>query len=167
MRCALNPSSPFSPHLYYHLSFAHLPPSFLTRYVLIRLHADSHLPPHSLSFAPPARFRVKKKQKTLNLERTVSDLTGRVEELEQEASDLRRENGWLKEIVTLKSKQTTGQLLSSALASGSRSGPEKKNEGGGAGKNGDGGGSGGGGNGSGSASDTDKGEGGSGQKRTP
>ena len=43
--------------------------------------------------------------KTLNLERTVSDLTGRVDELEQEASDLRRENGWLKEIVMLKSRR--------------------------------------------------------------
>jgi len=49
-----------------------------------------------------ARFRIKKKQRTLNLERTVADLTGRTEELEREASDLRRENGWLKEIVLLK-----------------------------------------------------------------
>lgn len=32
----------------------------------------------------------------------MSDLTGRAEELEREASDLRRENGWLKEIVMLK-----------------------------------------------------------------
>ena len=50
-----------------------------------------------------ARFRIKKKVKTHNLERTVSDLSGRVDELEQEAADLRRENGWLKEIVVLKS----------------------------------------------------------------
>jgi basic region leucine zipper protein len=50
-----------------------------------------------------ARFRVKKKIKSHNLERTVSDLSGRVDELEQEAADLRRENGWLKEIVVLKS----------------------------------------------------------------
>ncbi|KAF8272939.1 hypothetical protein EI94DRAFT_1557509, partial [Lactarius quietus] len=49
--------------------------------------------------AASARFRVKKKLRTIDLERTVSDLTGRVGELEQEASDLRRENGWLKEIV--------------------------------------------------------------------
>ncbi|KAJ7275412.1 PLC-like phosphodiesterase [Mycena haematopus] len=46
--------------------------------------------------AASARFRIKKKQKTLGLERTVSDLTGRAEELEREAADLRRENGWLK-----------------------------------------------------------------------
>lgn len=52
-----------------------------------------------------ARFRIKKKQKTLNLERTVTDLTGRTEELEREASELRRENGWLKEIVLLKSRK--------------------------------------------------------------
>ncbi|KAI5829689.1 hypothetical protein K523DRAFT_416544 [Schizophyllum commune Tattone D] len=53
--------------------------------------------------AASARFRIKKKQKTLNLERSVADLTGRAEELEKEAADLRRENGWLREIVTMKS----------------------------------------------------------------
>lgn len=55
-----------------------------------------------------ARFRVKKKNKSLNLERSVSDLSGRVGELEQEAADLRRENGWLKEIVVLKSGRGRG-----------------------------------------------------------
>ncbi|OBZ79243.1 hypothetical protein A0H81_00385 [Grifola frondosa] len=58
--------------------------------------------------AASARFRIKKKQWTLNLERTISDLSGRVEELEREASELRRENGWLKEIVMLKSKRFAG-----------------------------------------------------------
>jgi len=58
--------------------------------------------------AASARFRVKKKIKTHTLERTVSDLSGRVGELEQEASDLRRENGWLKEIVVLKSGRARG-----------------------------------------------------------
>lgn len=53
--------------------------------------------------AASARFRVKKKIKAHNLERNVSDLSGRVDELEQEAADLRRENGWLKEIIVLKS----------------------------------------------------------------
>lgn len=38
----------------------------------------------------------------MNLERTVSDLTSRATELEREVADLRRENGWLKEIVMLK-----------------------------------------------------------------
>ena len=32
----------------------------------------------------------------------MSDLSGRVDELEKEVADLRRENGWLKEIVMLK-----------------------------------------------------------------
>lgn len=58
---------------------------------------------------PTARFRVKKKQWTLNLERSITDLSGRVEELEREAAELRRENGWLKEIVMLKSKRFGGQ----------------------------------------------------------
>ncbi|KAG8220004.1 hypothetical protein J3R82DRAFT_1012 [Butyriboletus roseoflavus] len=54
--------------------------------------------------AASARFRVKKKLKTLDLERTIADLTARTEELEREATDLRRENGWLKEIVLLKGR---------------------------------------------------------------
>ncbi|KZT23816.1 hypothetical protein NEOLEDRAFT_1038799, partial [Neolentinus lepideus HHB14362 ss-1] len=49
--------------------------------------------------AASARFRIKKKQKVLNLERSVADLAGRAEELEREAAELRRENGWLKEII--------------------------------------------------------------------
>ncbi|KAH9968749.1 hypothetical protein BC827DRAFT_1121583 [Russula dissimulans] len=59
--------------------------------------------------AASARFRVKKKMKSLNLERTVSDLSGRVEELEQEAADLKRENVWLKDIVMLKSGSGRGR----------------------------------------------------------
>lgn len=42
----------------------------------------------------------------------MSDLTGRAEELEREASDLRRENGWLKEIVMLKGSRLAGLNLS-------------------------------------------------------
>lgn len=38
----------------------------------------------------------------------VADLTGRTEELEREAADLRRENGWLKEIILLKSRSIGG-----------------------------------------------------------
>jgi hypothetical protein len=67
---------------------------------------------HSCDLTPltpaTARFRVKKKQWTLNLERSITDLSGRVEELEREAAELRRENGWLKEIVMLKSKRYGG-----------------------------------------------------------
>jgi len=78
--------------------------------------------------AASARFRVKKKHKTINLERSVSDLTGRAEELEREAADLRRENGWLKEIVMLKgthfaaSNLAHREALSQAAASASTSG---------------------------------------------
>ncbi|KAF8480667.1 hypothetical protein JB92DRAFT_2766086 [Gautieria morchelliformis] len=63
--------------------------------------------------AASARFRIKKKQKNLNLERTVSDLTSRAEELEKEATNLRRENSWLKEMVIMKGRQnmTGGQRL--------------------------------------------------------
>lgn len=63
-----------------------------------------------------ARFRIKKKQKAVNLERSVSDLTGRAEELEREASDLRRENGWLKEIVMLKGTRYAAANLSHRMA---------------------------------------------------
>ncbi|KAK7064544.1 cytochrome C oxidase assembly protein COX19 [Favolaschia claudopus] len=62
--------------------------------------------------AASARFRIKKKQRTLALERTVSDLSGRADELEREAADLRRENGWLKEIVMLKGGRLAGLDLS-------------------------------------------------------
>ncbi|KAJ7785912.1 hypothetical protein B0H16DRAFT_1488448 [Mycena metata] len=67
--------------------------------------------------AASARFRIKKKQRTLDLERSVSDLTGRAEELEREASDLRRENGWLKEIVMLKGGRLGGINLSGNMGS--------------------------------------------------
>ena len=83
-----------------------------------------------------ARFRIKKKQWTLNLERTISDLSGRVEELEREASELRRENGWLKEIVMLKSKRLAGvvpELEPSPSASGSAAQASGSGSGGGAG----------------------------------
>ncbi|KAF9517581.1 hypothetical protein BS47DRAFT_1277482, partial [Hydnum rufescens UP504] len=49
--------------------------------------------------AASARFRIKKKQRVLNLERSIADLEGRAEDLEKEAVELRRENGWLKEMV--------------------------------------------------------------------
>ncbi|KAG6820751.1 hypothetical protein H0H93_012015 [Arthromyces matolae] len=65
--------------------------------------------------AASARFRIKKKQRNLNLERTVNDLTGRADDLEREAADLRRENGWLKEIVMLKGSRLAGANLASHL----------------------------------------------------
>ncbi|KAF7306599.1 Cytochrome C oxidase assembly protein COX19 [Mycena indigotica] len=66
--------------------------------------------------AASARFRIKKKMRGLELERSVSDLTGRAEELEREAADLRRENGWLKEIVMLKGGHLSGIDLSGGMA---------------------------------------------------
>ena len=72
-----------------------------------------------LIFVIAARFRVKKKHKTIALERTVSNLTGRAEELEREVGDLRQENGWLKEIVVLKGTQNVANnrlALNQALA---------------------------------------------------
>ena len=38
----------------------------------------------------------------------MTSLSRRVDELEHEATDLRRENGWLKEIVMLKTSRLTG-----------------------------------------------------------
>ena len=81
------------------------------------MHSDSGID----SLDVLARFRVKKKQWTLNLERTISDLSGRVEELEREASELRRENGWLKEIVMLKSKRFNQGSSSAEPVSSQRS----------------------------------------------
>ena len=73
----------------------------------------------------------------MNLERTISDLSGRVEDLEREAAELRRENGWLKEIVMLKSKRLTGEVpdleqgtsASGGSADGEGSGREGSSEG--------------------------------------
>lgn len=72
--------------------------------------------------AASARFRIKKKQKTVNLQRSISDLTGRADDLEREAADLRRENGWLKEIVMLKNSQYSPMNLVNHMSdSGQRS----------------------------------------------
>ena len=54
----------------------------------------------------------------------MSDLTGRAEELEREATELRRENGWLKEIVMLKGRSLSGAIRASeddSLREGDRS----------------------------------------------
>jgi len=55
----------------------------------------------------------------------VTDLSGRVDELEQEAADLRRENGWLKDIVMLKS----GRARGSELLAGSSQPPSSQDSG--------------------------------------
>ena len=76
-------------------------------------------------FVGAARFRVKKKHKTIALERAVSDLTGRAEELEREVGDLRQENGWLKEIVVLKGAQN---VANNRLASNQSAAFEKSRD---------------------------------------
>ncbi|KAF8078316.1 hypothetical protein FPV67DRAFT_1687230 [Lyophyllum atratum] len=79
--------------------------------------------------AASARFRIKKKQRTTNLERSVSDLAGRSEDLEREAADLRRENGWLKEIVMLKGSRLAGvNLASHILAESAQHSPERSSQ---------------------------------------
>ena len=41
------------------------------------------------------------------MEKTVTSLSRQVDELEREAADLRRENGWLKEIVMMRTRRLT------------------------------------------------------------
>ncbi|CCO32953.1 Regulatory protein cys-3 [Rhizoctonia solani AG-1 IB] len=79
--------------------------------------------------AASARFRVKKKQRTMELERAVVELEGRADELEKEAVELRRENGWLKEMVILKGRKAmetaqAGRSNAGASGSGSQDKPE-------------------------------------------
>lgn len=55
----------------------------------------------------------------------MTDLTGRTEDLEREAADLRRENAWLKEIVLLKGRNLVGSYAS---APGNRHDDDGKDE---------------------------------------
>lgn len=80
-----------------------------------------------------ARFRAKKKLHRQNLEQTVAGLSERADELERQAADLRRENGWLKEIVLLKGGQVefSPEMISrsaSELTSSSSKGNASDNE---------------------------------------
>ncbi|KAJ3881099.1 hypothetical protein F5051DRAFT_127627 [Lentinula edodes] len=49
--------------------------------------------------AASARFRLKKKEREIALDRKTKELEARVNELEKECEGLRRENGWLKGLV--------------------------------------------------------------------
>ncbi|KII86742.1 hypothetical protein PLICRDRAFT_43402 [Plicaturopsis crispa FD-325 SS-3] len=69
--------------------------------------------------AASARFRTKKKHRTLALEQSITDLTGRAEELEREVAELRRENDWLKEIVVLRGRTFGSERGAEALGEGS------------------------------------------------
>jgi hypothetical protein len=74
---------------------------------------------------------VKKKQRTADLERTLTELEGRAGELEKEAVELRRENGWLKEMVILKGKKAVETAKASkGLTSGAQQDkPESEGQG--------------------------------------
>jgi len=52
-----------------------------------------------------ARFRAKKKERYNSLAHTIGDLESRANNLEKEASSLRTENTWLKEMVILKGRR--------------------------------------------------------------
>ncbi|KAG8856298.1 hypothetical protein FRB91_000927 [Serendipita sp. 411] len=52
-----------------------------------------------------ARFRSKKKERLETIEQNMTVLQRRAENLEKEAVELRRENGWLKEMVIMKGKR--------------------------------------------------------------
>lgn len=58
--------------------------------------------------AASARFRIKKKQRVVNLERNIQDLSERADDLEKEAGELRKENELLREMVVLKGRQAMG-----------------------------------------------------------
>ena len=60
-----------------------------------------------------ARFRIKKKHKTIALERSVVELEARAEDLDREVTELRRENGWLKEMLIMKGRSLRASSLPS------------------------------------------------------
>ena len=64
--------------------------------------------------AASARFRVKKKEREKNLERTVKDVTAKNTTLEARVSQLEMENRWLKNLITEKN----GSVLSDGDLSG-------------------------------------------------
>src|SRR5258705_4356390 len=66
-----------------------------------------------------ARFRIKKKQRVLNLERNVQDLSDRAEDLEKEAVELRKENELLREMVVLRGRLAVGEAAVHGSGSGS------------------------------------------------
>jgi regulator of replication initiation timing len=59
--------------------------------------------------AASARFRVKKKQKEQQLEKTAKEMTDRVSQLEQENQQLKVENKWLKNLLVEKNEVKNGQ----------------------------------------------------------
>lgn len=78
--------------------------------------------------AASARFRAKKKEREVALERRSKDLEGRVSELERECEQLRRENGWLMGLVVgvTGSGGTVPGLPTSSTATGKRKRDEEE-----------------------------------------
>ncbi|KLO11736.1 hypothetical protein SCHPADRAFT_456812 [Schizopora paradoxa] len=79
--------------------------------------------------AASARFRAKKKEREVALERRSKDLEGRVSELERECEQLRRENGWLMGLVvgvTGSGGTVPGLPSSSSTATGKRKRDEEE-----------------------------------------
>ena len=62
------------------------------------------------------------------MERTVTELEGRAEVLEREAVDLRRENGWLKEMLVLKGRNIRAAREAAAALTSSTEEPRQEEE---------------------------------------
>jgi len=60
--------------------------------------------------AASARFRVKKKQREQQLEKTAKDMTDKVTSLENRVAQLETENKWLKNLITEKADSKAGDL---------------------------------------------------------
>lgn len=74
--------------------------------------------------AASARFRVKKKQKEQQLEKTAKEMTERVQALEQKIQQLELENKWLKGLVVEKNGGKSGEemMMPPSILAGSKDG---------------------------------------------
>ncbi|KAF8252337.1 hypothetical protein K440DRAFT_645875 [Wilcoxina mikolae CBS 423.85] len=74
--------------------------------------------------AASARFRVKKKQKEQQLEKTAKEMTDRVHQLEQRIQQLELENKWLKGLIVEKNGGKSGEemLMPPSILAGSKDG---------------------------------------------
>jgi len=74
--------------------------------------------------AASARFRVKKKQKEQQLEKTAKDMTERVHALEQRVQQLELENKWLKGLIVEKNGGKSGEemMMPPSILAGSKDG---------------------------------------------
>jgi len=74
--------------------------------------------------AASARFRVKKKQKEQQLERTAKEMTERVAQLESRIQQLQTENKWLKNLIVEKDGGKSGEelLMPCSIPSGNKDG---------------------------------------------